>query len=538
MTRAQRSIMLRTLLAVVWLPVALLLTPLAAMAQKPQTAKSDSLQRAVDRLSVRLDSLEAGQCPSGPAIALPQLRAGQEPSLDTLAAALQRLSGRLERAIAATCPPGAAPGEPQPPDTTQRHQRTLDSLTAVIRTMQAQPDSLKRAGGELPAAPLVGQQPSQPIPPVRTGGTYMNIGFVALTDFGWSTEPDVGSLQLGDHDPHVRGFTIPNAELTLDGAVDPYFKGFTNIVYKLDAAGGTGVELEEVFVLTTSLPANLQLKAGQFFTEFGRQNPQHPHAWAFVDQPLVLNRMFGPDGLRSQGARLSWLAPTSFYTEAMVSVLNSAGGTTSSFRSEESSEIHGGLPDERAVEKLSDMLLVPRITASFDLTSTQTLLLGASAAFGPNNSGPRAHTRIYGADVYWKWKSPRAAAGFPFVSFQSEVMIRRYQAGERESAEDPAVILPAETLRDHGAYAQVLWGIKPRIVAGLRSEFANGDSAAFQSPLRANRTRVSPNLTWYPTEFSKVRFQYNFDDRKGIGEDHSFWVQFEFVLGAHAAHKF
>ena len=52
----------------------------------------------------------------------------------------------------------------------------------------------------------------------------MNVSFVGLSDFGWSTEKDVQSLQLGDHDPLVRGFTIPNAELALDGAVDPYFK--------------------------------------------------------------------------------------------------------------------------------------------------------------------------------------------------------------------------------------------------------------------------------------------------------------------------
>ena len=82
------------------------------------------------------------------------------------------------------------------------------------------------------------------------------------------------------------------------------------------------------------------------------------------------------------------------------------------------------------------------------------------------------------------------------------------------------------------------WGIKPRLVAGLRGEFANGDDAAFDSVLRADRKRLSPNLTWFPTEFSKVRFQYNYDDRTGIGIDHSFWVQFEFILGAHAAHKF
>jgi len=56
--------------------------------------------------------------------------------------------------------------------------------------------------------------------------------------------------------------------------------------------------------------------------------------------------------------------------------------------------------------------------------------------------------------------------------------------------------------------------------------------------MRAQRWRLSPNLTWYPTEFSKIRLQYNYDKRSGIGSDHSVWLQFEFLLGAHAAHKF
>lgn len=366
----------------------------------------------------------------------------------------------------------------------------------------------------------------------------MNIGFVALADAGWSTEPDIGSLQRGDHDPQVRGFSMPNTELTLDGAVDPYFKGFSSIVLKLDAAGETGVELEETYLLTTALPANLQLKLGQFFTEFGRQNQQHPHSWAFVDQPLVLNRMFGPDGLRSQGMRLSWLAPTPFYTETMLSVVNSAGGTAFSFRSDGSAEIHGGVAIDRPVLALRDMLIVPRITTSFDLTETQTLLLGASAAFGPNNTGPSAKTQIYGVDAYYKWKPATAQQGFPFVSMQTEALYRRYQAVEREAADGSTAVLPDETLGDRGAYAQLLYGVRPRIVAGLRADVANGDDAAFDSELRADRFRLSPNLTWYPTEFSKIRLQYNYDDRQGIGSDHSLWMQFEFLLGAHASHKF
>jgi len=190
------------------------------------------------------------------------------------------------------------------------------------------------------------------------------------------------------------------------------------------------------------------------------------------------------------------------------------------------------------VDRISDLLIVPRANVSFDLTETQTVVLGASAAFGPNNSGPSARTQVYGVDAYWKWKPAAAQAGFPFLSLQSEAMFRRYDAAQRIAAADPAVTLPNEMLKDRGAYAQLLWGIKPRIVAGLRGEFASGNAAAFVSELRRDHSRVSPNFTWYPTEFSKLRVQYNFDDRKGIGTDHSLWFQFEFLIGAHAAHKF
>jgi hypothetical protein len=403
-----------------------------------------------------------------------------------------------------------------------------DSLMAELKRLEARIDSLEAAAAAAPAQSA----------PARTSGAYMNIGFDGLSDFGWSTESDVAGLQQGDHDPHVRGFTIPNAEISLDGAVDPYFRAFANIVYKLDPNAETGVELEEMFFLTTSLPGNLQIKAGQFFTEFGRQNAQHPHAWSFVDEPLVLNRMFGPDGLRSQGVRLSWLPPTSWYTEAMVSVMNSAGGTAFSFRSDESSEIHGGVPDTRAVRRLGDLLIAPRLTSSVELTSTQTLLFGISGAFGPNSSGPDAKTQIYGADLYWKWKSATAMAGFPFLSLQTEALVRRYDAAQRVSVDDPLVTLPAERLKDWGVYSQLLWGIKPRWVLGVRGEVADGNDAAFASDLRARRYRLSPNLTWYPSEFSKIRLQYNYDSREGIGSDHSLWLQTEFILGAHAAHKF
>src|SRR5262249_5491455 len=147
-----------------------------------------------------------------------------------------------------------------------------------------------------PAAPFpaTGWSAAQPITLGRAGSAYMNISFDTLMDLGSSSASDPSAqLQLGDHDPIKRGFSLRNAEVAVDGAVDPYFKGFGNIVLKLDKNNETEIELEEAYLLTTSLPENLQAKAGQFFTAFGRENPQHPHQWAFVDQPLILNRAFG-----------------------------------------------------------------------------------------------------------------------------------------------------------------------------------------------------------------------------------------------------
>jgi hypothetical protein len=280
------------------------------------------------------------------------------------------------------------------------------------------------------------------------------------------------------------------------------------------------------------LPANLQAKAGAFFSEFGRLNAQHPHSWDFVDQPLVNGRFLGPDGLRNPGARLSWLMPFKFYSELYLAVQNSQGETAASFRNVPGETVFGRPVLERDVHSASDMLYVPRWSGSFDLTANSTLVAGASAAFGPNGTASDTSTRIYGVDFFWKWKAANAEAGFPFVKWQTEAMWRRYEAGAFDT-------LPRETLEDHGAYSQLLWGFHRGWVTGLRGDYVAGEPAAFEDdPSRQKRWRVSPNLTWFPTEYSKFRLQWNHDWLDELGNEDSFWLQVEFLLGAHAAHKF
>jgi hypothetical protein len=385
-----------------------------------------------------------------------------------------------------------------------------------------------------------------PTSPITIGGqrNYINLSFDGLFTAGTSTANDIPVLEPGGHDPKQRGFTVQNLETVFEGNVDPYFRGQANIVMQITPQGETTIEAEEAYLETMSLPANLQVKAGQYFDQFGRLNPTHPHTWDFVDQPLVNARFLGEDGLRGAGAQLSWLAPTPFYSELYASVGNSAGSTAYSFRYNHEGETFMGRPTiNRGVTSFDDMLFVPRYVASFDLTDSQTIVAGTSAAFGPNSSGPDSQTQIYGVDLFYKWKSPHQHSGFPFVAWQTEAMMRRFEAGAYPGG--PVLpALPAETIVDYGMYSQITYGFHKGWVAGLRGDYVwPGSTAQYEQilgpdPERASRWRISPDITYYPSEFSKLRLQYNFDHRDGIGNDNSVWLQFEFLLGTHAAHKF
>jgi hypothetical protein len=439
--------------------------------------------------------------------------------------------------------------------TVKEQQKQIESLNRQLKELQksatnAVPVEVRRtAEPSSPAAvPSTTEAATEkkawsPGDPIRLVGgrqNFINLSLDGLFAAGWSSAEDVESLQLGGHDPKQRGFTVQNLELTLDGKVDPYFRGQANIILQIDPEGETTLEAEEAYLETMSLPWNLQVKAGQYFTEFGRLNPQHPHTWDFVDQPLVNGRFFGEDGLRNPGARLSWLAPTPFYSELFLSAQNSQGETAFSFRdSHEDGYLFGRPAVDTRVKGFGDLLYVPRYAASFNLTDEQTIVLGASGAFGPNASGTRNDTQVYGADLFYKWKSRHHSKGFPFVTWQTEWLYRRYEAAAFAGDANQPVALPAETLKDWGLYSQVSYGFQKGWVASLRGDYVTGDQAAFSpDPDRDTRWRISPALTFYPSEFSKIRVQYNYDDRENVGKDHSIWVQFEFLLGAHAAHKF
>lgn len=318
-----------------------------------------------------------------------------------------------------------------------------------------------------------------------------------------------------------KGFNLESAELFLFAPVDPYFNLYATIPVTED-----GAEVEEAYFVTTSLPYGLQLKGGKFKSGFGRINSQHPHAWDFADIPLVYKAFSGPEGITEKGAQLTYLPPLLFYTTIGVEVLQG-----------ENDILFGA--DAKAGPHAYTLFA----KASFDLTDNSTILFGPSVISGKTKTGSvaddtefRGTSTLYGFEFTYKWK-PSKSKG---LILQSEYLYRR-QTGDLENI-TTATIDSLKRYQD-GLYAQGVYQFG-RWRAGLRYDVLDLIKkdyilAGSQTDFGGKPWRASGMVEFTPTEFSRIRLQYNHDESDpNQRANNEMLLQLIFGIGAHGAHPF
>lgn len=459
---------------------------------------------------------------------------------------IQHLQQQIQSLRPATAAPAAA--GPATPATaavaaaTPNPQQALDAALAEV----APPTDVTNPAG-ISAVSRSDALLSQRVGPADL--RLIDVSFDVLSAVGSSTVggQDLRDLQGGAHDPNRRGFTFQQGELSLAGAVDPYFIGEAHMVFT-----DSDVELEEAFFVTTALPWDLQVKGGYYLTDFGRINPVHPHAWTYQDQPVVITRMLGGEGLRSPGLEASWLAPLPWFSQVTIGMQDgNESDLTVSFLDDE-----GGIGGRPAVvtdvHDLGDFIYLARWANAWDVSPEVTALAGLSGLYGANTTGPDASTFVYGTDLTVKWRPSDNFRGWPFVVWQSEVLGRDYTAAFYAGQAGTAFPnnLSSAILRDAGFYSQLTWGFHYPWALALRGEYASGAGRSVEDgvlvsretdPLRGDRTRIAPLLAYHPSEFSRLRLQYNYDNAKFLPGNHnasSVWLGIEFLYGTHAAHKY
>lgn len=412
--------------------------------------------------------------------------------------------------IAAALAAQPAPTAPPAP-LTPSEQAAIDAL---FGPPPAGPPAGQSPAGQSPAAPTSALPAfAQPLPPAATvrgipaASSNPRISLILDAAAAWfDGEPD----QLGAHDPNRTGFTLQQLEMHIESAVDPYFELQANLVFTQ-----FGVETEEAYARTLGLPASLQVKAGQFLAAMGRINPTHPHAWHFLDQPLVNGKFFGGEGSRGLGAEVSWLSPLPWYVLVIGSAHDAAGACCAR-------SFFGG--DNLGVASPADLLYTTRIEQFFPLSPSLSIKWGLSAQHGPNATGNANRTAIYGSDLYVRWRP----VGHPSrlnVSWQTEALYRTRQ-------------VPDDRLEDTGLYSQLITQFALRWELGARFEHVTGvRNDPLDPDWSASRQRYTVQATFYPSHFSRVRLQGLLDDRGAI-QVPAIMLGLETLIGAHGAHGF
>lgn len=358
----------------------------------------------------------------------------------------------------------------------------------------AQVDSLSKDSALLRQVEQEMQKNEQPAPVQTRSGISANPDIGLIGDFRAS--------YLSKGKRNIDAY-LNETEVSLQSVVDPYARADFFLSFARDPETGKyGVEVEEGYLTTLSLPAGLQLKAGKFRQAVGRINPTHPHALPFIDMPNAYVNYFGEEGLNDEGLSVSWLVPNKkFYQELIFQVTSGAGESPTFNRGENNHLIYLG-----------------HLKNFFTLNDNTTLELGLTGISGPNDSS--SATNMAAADLTYKWKPVQLNTDHSFT-WQSEF----YYSHANYS--------PNNSMSSFGLYSFMQYQLSKRWFLTGRYDYA-------QKPYDKSIIEQAYSLTagWYATEFSKIEIEAKTTDDNIQSRYYQGWLRWIFVIGAHGAHQY
>lgn len=364
--------------------------------------------------------------------------------------------------------------------------------------------------------------------------------FNIVTVVGASTADEIEeTLVTGHHDPNRDGVTVQGIELGLDLKLGGHLEGVAIHAAVIDTDDEWSGQWEELFFRWKGLPEGFEIRGGRYLNRLGFYNAVHVHGYPFVDKDLLEGRMLGEDGLRSEGGEITWLLPGLPYT--LTSALSYSYGDLVF----DDGHGHSETADESRFEA-EGTPLVDGVHSAHWLTrwhynDFHRVEGHLSAAWGRNRFEKEG--AVYAGGVEYTWRENGFAEGGRTLRWRASVMYRDLEAvsghlpGESEGEDADHHEYDHEheeeaheaQLSEWGVSTSLHYGLNDRWEAGLGAAWVEGiDSAGIDQ-----RLRISPLLSFRPTENLALKLQYNFDRIANRREEHSVWLGLVFSWGGH-----
>jgi hypothetical protein len=435
---------------------------------------------------------------------------------------LRQLQRQIEKVEKHPVPPGAT-GQPQAAD---------PALQKKIQEVESKADAALAGTKKIFA--------SQFNPAISLGidtiGSYKS----NAQGFNAGDGPQAGA-RINNSRPAGADFNLRSAELFISADVDPFTRAYATINASADAANNdeAALTVEEAAIITSRLPYNLTVRGGRFFADFGVLPHRHDHDLPFVDRPPSIDAFISGEA-QTNGVEVSWLAPTPFFLRASGTVGNKLGA-----------DFQDGVSNTNS-RPIRGLTYMGRLQTYFDINDDNNVDLGASIAEAPNaedvaHSG-RFERRLVGVDFKYRWY-PLGYGVRQSLTVAGELL---HDVGDADPVNGgPRRDIFGNAVRQGawGGYVYAEYRLSKQWRPGFRFDYyqlqsepllvTNPFTGLPASTVNATGHRTdnrtwSPYVTWFPSEFQRLRLQYNRSDRGNAQDANEFFLQWTVFLGSHA----
>lgn len=332
------------------------------------------------------------------------------------------------------------------------------------------------------AAPLAVPKPAE-----VQGGNAFNPQISIVGDFAGVLR-DTGSTE-------PKRFDFREIEFAFAADADPFLKVEAYLAVAREE-GETEVEVEEVFGRYNNLGKGISAKFGKIAAAVGRVQRNHTDQLAYMDYPLVIRDVLGEEGMRQPGVSFSYLFPGSRFSELTLEALDAG---------DEGPVFNGS--------SLDKPVYVAHYRTFFDFNEDTSAALGISYLDGPG-IGTSARGRTSGIDYTMKWQPGQTGRS---AAFEGEAYWTK-PAGYGKTS--------------FGGFARAVYEFQPRWFATLGYDYS-------EIPGTTDKHHgFLAGITLKPTEFHHWRIEAQRIEHSSEGTRNLLRFQFQWVIGAHPAHRY
>ncbi len=375
----------------------------------------------------------------------------------------------------------------------QDQDRTVQELKEKVESLEKKVQDLETKQAErVSANPL----------------TVLNPTLTVIGNFLWRLDDRRVLADSGDAIDDTA--TLRELEIDLRAAIDPYADGVAIVALESEVPGEFEVAVEEMLINVKSLPVGFweepplgtKLKIGRMRTEFGRNNRLHLHDLPQSNRPLAIEEFLGEEGHVADGASATSFLPSPGETALELTLQALQGG------------------DAAVAQDKTHAAWLANVRLFVPVTDEHSFDLAVIGFYGTNDPEGRHQSRVASVDWLYRWK-PLRGGQWNSVLVGGQLFYADHEAAAATTPFGYFVFAQVQAARD--------------LYLGTRLD--QTDTLDDDADVRR---RLQPYVSWYVSEFFRVRatYQHTWSDLAEEDSLDTFLVEINVIFGAHPPEPF